>query len=174
MDAGTSARERQPFRLGAWHVDPDLCELSNGTLRRHVEPRTMAVLVHLAARHGVTVSREELLDAVWKTRFVVEEALTRCISQLRQSLDDDPRNPQFLQTIPKLGYRLLIAPEPIPPVQAALPVTAMLAARPMGLLRTPIGRALFMTIGVGVLAGLWWATSHMLDASTPAESRVQG
>jgi TolB-like protein len=130
--------------------------------------------VHLAARHGVTVSREELLDAVWKTRFVVEEALTRCISQLRQSLDDDPRNPQFLQTIPKLGYRLLIAPEPIPPVQAALPVTAMLAARPMGLLRTPIGRALFMTIGVGVLAGLWWATSHMLDASTPAESRVQG
>jgi TolB-like protein/DNA-binding winged helix-turn-helix (wHTH) protein/Flp pilus assembly protein TadD len=113
MDGDASLREQLPFRLGPWRVDPDRCQVSNGECQRHVEPRAMAVLVYFASHPGTTVSREQLLDAVWKTRFVVEEALTRCISQLRQVLDDDARKPRILQTVPKVGYRLLVTPEPI-------------------------------------------------------------
>jgi TolB-like protein/DNA-binding winged helix-turn-helix (wHTH) protein len=127
MDAEKSAPQREPFRLGPWRVDPDLCQVSDGERKRHVEPRTMAVLVYLASRHGVTVSREQLLDAIWKTRFVVEEALTRCVSQLRQLLDDDARSPRFVQTVPKLGYRLLVRPEPIQAEEAAPTSTVAVA-----------------------------------------------
>jgi TolB-like protein/DNA-binding winged helix-turn-helix (wHTH) protein len=181
MDTETSARERRPFRLGPWRVDPDLCELSDGERKRHVEPRTMSVLAHLAARHGVTVPREELLDAVWKTRFVVEEALTRCISQLRQSLDDDPRNPRFVQTVPKLGYRLLVTPEPItpelipqapksdPPTEPATAVTPP----PRSWLRSPLGRGMSAAVLVAVLAGAWWVTSLIRSNASLTQSPPQ-
>ena len=106
---------REPFRLGAWRVDPGLCEIANDEHTLHVEPRAMAVLCHLAARARTTVSRDELLDEVWKTRHVVEDVLTRCISQLRQSLGDDAKEARYIQTIPKVGYRLLIAPQPMAP-----------------------------------------------------------
>jgi TolB-like protein/DNA-binding winged helix-turn-helix (wHTH) protein len=178
MDTETSARERRPFRLGPWRVDPDLCELSDGERKRHVEPRTMSVLAHLAARHGVTVPREELLDAVWKTRFVVEEALTRCVSQLRQSLDDDPRNPRFVQTVPKLGYRLLVAPEPIappdPPTESAAtqPATAD-STPPRAWLRTPLGLGVSVIALVAVLAGAWWVTSLIRDNSSLTQAPPQ-
>ncbi len=104
---------REPFQLGSWLVEPGLLQVSSGRRTVRLEPRTMAVLCHLAARPGVTVSREELLDTVWKTRYVVEETLTRCISQLRQAFDDDPRTPKYIQTVPKLGYRLLTEPAAI-------------------------------------------------------------
>lgn len=112
---------REPFRLGSWRVDPGLCEISNDEQTLHVEPRAMAVLCHLAARAGTTVSRDELLDEVWKTRHVVEDVLTRCISQLRQSLGDDAKEARYIQTVPKIGYRLLIAPEPVAPVAPLAP-----------------------------------------------------
>ena len=106
---------REPFRLGAWRVDPGLCEIANDEQTLHVEPRAMAVLCHLASRAGTTVSRDELSDEIWKTRHVVEDVLTRCISQLRQSLGDDAKEARYIQTIPKVGYRLLIAPQPLTP-----------------------------------------------------------
>lgn len=113
---------REPFRLGAWRVDPGLCEICNDEQKLHVEPRAMAVLCHLAARAGTTVSRDELLDEVWKTRHVVEDVLTRCISQLRQTLGDDAKEARYIQTVPKVGYRLLVTPEPLTAEKTLAPV----------------------------------------------------
>jgi non-specific serine/threonine protein kinase len=53
------------------------------------------------------VSRDELIEAVWKHPHVSDEALSRCISLLRHALGDDPAQPRFLETIPKRGYRLV-------------------------------------------------------------------
>lgn len=119
-----------PFRLGPWRVDPGLCEISSGEQARHVEPRTMEVLCHLAAHAGTTVSRDQLLDSIWKTRHVVEDALTRCVSQLRQLLGDQARDSRYIQTIPKVGYRLLVIPEPLDAAGADAPA-APAHERPM-------------------------------------------
>lgn len=157
-DTSSNDRERQPFFLGAWRVDPDLCQLSQDGRQIHIEPRAMAVLCHLAARPNTTVSREDLFDAVWKTRYVGDEALTRTISQLRQALDDDPRQPRFLQTIPKLGYRLLVAPQPVPadvPAQlaAVTPDAATEIALPASRRRPAM--LLALCVLVGLLATVW-------------------
>ncbi|ALS98453.1 winged helix-turn-helix domain-containing protein [Lacimicrobium alkaliphilum] len=71
----------------------------------HVEPRAMHVLWVLAEHAGQTVEREVLFSRVWGQQVVVEEALTRTISQLRKALNDS-HSRQLIQTIPKKGYRL--------------------------------------------------------------------
>jgi Tol biopolymer transport system component/DNA-binding winged helix-turn-helix (wHTH) protein len=95
------------FRLGEWTVLPRSLELSRPERVVHVEPKPMQVLTLLAARAGEAVTREELLDAVWPEVYVTENAVSRCVSQLRKLLDDDPRTPRVIETIPTVGYRLI-------------------------------------------------------------------
>lgn len=76
----------------------------------HLEPKIMAVLQELMARPDEVVTRTHLMETVWAGRVVGEEALTRCISELRSALGDSASRPEFIQTVPKKGYRLLKTP----------------------------------------------------------------
>jgi TolB-like protein/Flp pilus assembly protein TadD len=69
----------------------------------------MDVLVYLAANPERVVSKEELLTVVWGGAFVEEGALAQAIHSLRKALGDDARQPRFIQTVPKRGYRLVAA-----------------------------------------------------------------
>ncbi len=95
------------FRLGDCrvHCDAGTIETDAGSTR--VEPKAMAVLVELAKAAGETVSRATLISAVWGHRFVTDDVLTRCISQLRKALNDTPKGSRYLETVPKRGYRLV-------------------------------------------------------------------
>lgn len=73
----------------------------------------MGVLTCLAREGNAPVTRSEFIKEVWQGRLVTDEVLSRCISQLRARLDDDPRAPRFIETLPKIGYRLLIAAIPL-------------------------------------------------------------
>jgi DNA-binding winged helix-turn-helix (wHTH) protein/WD40 repeat protein len=95
------------FRVGPWLVQPSLNLLSQDDTTVHLEPKVMEVLVCLAQRAGETVPREELIRAVWPGTFVTDDALKRCVSELRRVLDDDAHEPRIIETIPKRGYRLL-------------------------------------------------------------------
>ena len=101
------------FRLGPWDVRPMLGTLSGpgGTL--HLEPKVMNVLVCLAELAGEVVTHDQFIARVWRGRIVSDEVLSRCISLLRTRLGDDPREPRFIQTLPKIGYRLLTPVEPL-------------------------------------------------------------
>lgn len=99
------------FRVGPWLIRPNLNTISqNGTTIR-VEPKVMAVLVCLASSQGDPVSKEKLINAVWPDTFVSDDVLTRSISELRRIFQDDARQPRFIETIPKRGYRLLTPTE---------------------------------------------------------------
>jgi adenylate cyclase len=73
----------------------------------------MDVLVHLAANPERVVSKEELLTVVWGGAFVEEGALAQAIHSLRKALGDDARQPRFIQTVPKRGYRLVAGVESV-------------------------------------------------------------
>ncbi|HYL11367.1 MAG TPA: winged helix-turn-helix domain-containing protein [Candidatus Acidoferrales bacterium] len=100
------------FRLGAWVVAPRLNSLSRNGEAFHVEPKVMQVLVCLAEA-GDVVSKEKLMRTVWTDTFVTDDVLTRSISELRKVFEDDPKRPQYIQTIPKGGYRLLVPAEEV-------------------------------------------------------------
>lgn len=74
---------------------------------RHLPPKAMEVLVCLASNAPETVTREQLLDEIWATKYVSDEVVTHAITELRQALGDDWCHPKFIETIPKRGYRLL-------------------------------------------------------------------
>lgn len=104
---------RAGFRLGSlWEVRPLLGTLAGERGVVHLEPKVMGVLVCLAERAGEVVTRDEFIECVWDGRIVSDEVLSRCISQLRIRLHDDPREPRFIQTVPKIGYRLVTTVEP--------------------------------------------------------------
>lgn len=84
-----------------------------GALRvvgQHEKPRltskAMAVLLELVEHAGDTVSRDQLLDRVWNGRCPTPDVLTQAIKELRRALGDDKRPPRYIETIPKVGYRL--------------------------------------------------------------------
>jgi DNA-binding winged helix-turn-helix (wHTH) protein/tetratricopeptide (TPR) repeat protein len=95
------------FRLGQWTVHRAEGTLSSQGRSLRLEPRVMDVLVHLASAPGKVISKEELLEAVWEGAFVEEGALSHVIHSLRKALGDDAHQPQYIQTIPKRGYRLV-------------------------------------------------------------------
>ncbi|MFC6646498.1 DPP IV N-terminal domain-containing protein [Granulicella cerasi] len=96
-----------PFQVGDWTVDPTANTLIRDHQEHHIEPKVMKVLVTLAQRQGKVFTKEELVATVWPNTFVSDDALTRCISILRRVVEDAPQDPHYIQTIPKVGYRLV-------------------------------------------------------------------
>ena len=113
------------FRLGEWSVDPATRRLSRGEQEMRLTPKAMAVLAALHAAKGQVLSRSELLDRVWPDVTVGEEVLTHAIAEIRRALDDKAREPQYVETVHKSGYRLLTgAPSATAPAALPLPVGA--------------------------------------------------
>ena len=75
----------------------------------------MDVLVHLAENADQIVSKEDLIESVWKDRFVTDDVLTVSIYALRKTLGDNARRPRYIETVSRRGYRL------IAPVQSITP-----------------------------------------------------
>src|SRR3954468_18983692 len=95
------------FRLGPWQIQPRLNSATkNGTIVR-LEPKVLDVLVYLVERRGEVISKEELIGAIWADSCVSDDTLTRCIYELRKVLEDDVKQPKFIQTIPRRGYRVI-------------------------------------------------------------------
>ena len=95
------------LRIADWLLEPELNQLSGPADTVHLEPRTTAVLLELAAHPGEVRSRDDLLQAVWGDAFVGEAVLTHSIWELRKAFGDDAKNPRFIQTVPRRGYRLV-------------------------------------------------------------------
>jgi DNA-binding NarL/FixJ family response regulator/DNA-binding winged helix-turn-helix (wHTH) protein len=100
------------FRLGNYRIDPLSGEVNGPDGVEHVQPKVMDVLLCLIEHRGKLVERDAIIERVWG-RATSEEALTRCISELRSALGDDRGTPRYIQTVPKRGYRLL---QPVVPL----------------------------------------------------------
>src|SRR5215472_15845440 len=95
------------FCVGDWLVRPSLGRIERGSETVHVTPRSLALLVYLAEAAGRVVSRNELLDALWPRMAVTQDALSQCIVELRKAFRDDSKRAAVIETIPKIGIRLM-------------------------------------------------------------------
>lgn len=73
----------------------------------HLKPKTFRILLHLIVHHDRLVAKEEIMDLFWKDTAVTDDALTQCIGELRRALGDNSRNPTYLKTVPRMGYRFV-------------------------------------------------------------------
>jgi serine/threonine protein kinase/Flp pilus assembly protein TadD len=109
MTASIQGSWEPDFFLADWRVRPALGQLERGDLVVEVEARSMQVLACLAQHAPNVVSKQRLIREVWGESFVTEEVLSHAIWELRKGFGDEARNPRYIQTIAKKGYRLLAA-----------------------------------------------------------------
>jgi eukaryotic-like serine/threonine-protein kinase len=93
--------------IGDWRVDLATGVVSRDGVVRRLRPQVIDVLAALASRPAEVVSKQELLDIAWKGRFVSDSPLTTTVAELREALEDDAKEPRYVQTVPKRGYRLI-------------------------------------------------------------------
>jgi TolB-like protein/DNA-binding winged helix-turn-helix (wHTH) protein len=100
------------IRIGAWCVDPASGQISRDGQTARVEVRTMRLLLCLAGHAGEVVSIDELLNQVWPEVVVTPDSVYQAVASLRRLLGDDPKQPTYIATVPRLGYRLVAAVSP--------------------------------------------------------------
>lgn len=112
------AAKQQAVRFGPFRFDWMDKVLSKDDQEIRLPPRAVAILAHLLERPGRIVSKQELLDAVWKDAFVSESSLTEAMGVLRQALGDTAADATYIQTVHRRGYRF------VAPLQVDASITA--------------------------------------------------
>ena len=160
---GSFSLEENKFVLAGVEVDPTTMRVRRDDQVERIEPRMMQVLLILAGQAGEVVTRESLERQVWAGRVVSDDAVTNTIAKLRRALGDDRSHPQFIETIPKRGYRLI--PKA---VRYAEPSSSKLS--PFSLARWLVpAAALVLVIGIGLYAWLL-PSEEQLPPRTPRVS----
>jgi len=106
---GTQPPSRPVFRFGLFEVDPESVELRRAGVRVRIQKQPLQLLAILLERPGQVVTRQELQKRLWSGDTFVdfEDGLNTAIKKLRESLGDETDHPQFIETIPRTGYRFM-------------------------------------------------------------------
>lgn len=101
------SEETRFLAVGEHVVDVDTLRLVTSPGAPRLTPKAAAVLLQLVRAAGRTLSRDELLNEVWKGTCPTPDVLTQAVKDLRRLLGDDLHAPRFVETLPRLGYRLV-------------------------------------------------------------------
>lgn len=170
--------ESASYRFDGFYLDRPRMLLTRDGQPVPLEPKALDVLLFLIDRRDRLVTKEELLDAIWKDTFVTPNVLTREIAQLRKALDDDAGEPRVIETAARRGYRFIAAitettvapgfePPPAAPAAAAaaagvLPPARRTAGRPVWLWAAAVG-----VLVVGAATATWFASRGWHAGTTP-------
>jgi DNA-binding winged helix-turn-helix (wHTH) protein len=106
------------LRFNQFELDEADARLTRAGEPVPLAPKPFAVLCALARAPRTLVTKNALLDSVWGHRFVTESVLKSTISELRAALDDDAKQPRYIETVSRRGYRFIAAvnaPAALPP-----------------------------------------------------------
>jgi Tol biopolymer transport system component/DNA-binding winged helix-turn-helix (wHTH) protein len=114
------ARPNLRLRVGEQIVDIGTLRVATRPELPRLTGKAVAVLIELVRHAGSTVTRDQLLERVWTGRFTTPDVLNQAITELRRALADDSRPPRYIETIPKVGYRLIARVQVLEPDDGAL------------------------------------------------------
>jgi DNA-binding winged helix-turn-helix (wHTH) protein/TolB-like protein len=164
------------YRFGLFEFDPDAGELRKDGRLVPLEPQPARVLAVLLARAGALVTHDDLKRATWgpDTYVDFERGLAYCLSQVRGALGDSARNPRFVETVPRRGYRFIAPLHPRQdPASAAVtsppgtPPPALLLPGPAGARR--LGPAVWVVaVAVAFALAAGWVARAGRASSGPA------
>ncbi len=102
---------KEAFYLNQLLVDPNSNTITTNNKEKRIEPKVITLLCFLAENAQRVVSKEEIIAHLWQGVIVGDEAVTRLVFNLRNALGDDAKQPIFIETIPKKGYKFLVIPK---------------------------------------------------------------
>lgn len=120
-----------PFALGDWLVEPALNRISCGSQGIHLRQQVMEVLVYLAGRNGKIATLESIHDDLWAGKVVSSGTIYNCIAELRHAFAASGSGIEYIETLPKKGYR--IAPHIL-----TLPVASATERAPLSIAVLPL------------------------------------
>ena len=135
------------LKTGDWYINPTTGQVINGDIEHRLEPKSMDVLLYLARHAGKIVTREELEKEIWHDTIVTYEALSVTINKIRTALGDDSRQPRYIETLPKRGYRFIAPVQQLQSEEQSLPVKRSA--------RTPFPLATVLLIVIAISLTLW-------------------
>ena len=95
------------FKIGECYLDTQEMSLHINEQSILLEPKVFAVLMYFIEHNDRYISMEELHENLWQGRCVSDAAVRRIISKIRIVLNDDHKEPTYLQSLPKRGYKLI-------------------------------------------------------------------
>jgi adenylate cyclase len=99
--------ENSNILIDGWLIDASSCRIARDGTEKKLELRSMELLLYLARHPDQVVTRQEIEDNVWQDRVVGYDALSSSIAKIRKAFGDSSKQPRVIETIPKVGYRLI-------------------------------------------------------------------
>lgn len=159
-------RKCSVFRFSDVEVDEREFQLKRAGEALPVEPKAFRVLIHLLRNPGRLIAKDELLNAGWGDTAVTENSLTRNIALLRRLLNDDSREPRYIETVSTAGYRFIcpVVEDPSPNTGRPLSATAppVIGAKMKSAARQFSRQVLGSLLALGLLASGFWYLSRPL------------
>ena len=158
------------YRFGEVEIDVQNLSVTVSSENRPLEPKSFRLLLFLAENPGRVLPKEEIMAAVWSDTFVSDNSLTRAIAQIRKALDDDPKAPRYIETVPSIGYRFVGVckePDPVAMPQAA---TSPEVAPPSVTRRWPLAATIAVCAGLAIGAAWWMRGQRGRQASAPPKN----
>ena len=143
------------LRIGDWCVNPASGQISRNGDTARLEMRTMQLLLCLAEHPGDVVSIDDLLNQVWAGVNVSPDSVYQAVASLRRQLGDDPKQPTYIATVPRLGYRMVapVSPWTDEPIVHPLPTVNARKTRAGFLLATTSAALCLALIAAFLLRG---------------------
>ena len=106
---GTVSQAVRVYRFGTFAVDVKTGELTNAGRRTPLREQPLQLLLALLERPGELITREELTSRLWPDGTFVDfdRGLNKAMNHLREALSDSAEHPQFIETLPRKGYRFI-------------------------------------------------------------------
>ncbi len=113
------------IHFGVYDLDCDAMELRKHGVLIRLQEQPFRVLAILAGRPGEIVTREELQEQIWGNVFVdFDQSLNKAVNRVREALNDNAGTPQYIETVPRRGYRFIAPVAALPQTEAQGPVAA--------------------------------------------------
>jgi TolB-like protein/DNA-binding winged helix-turn-helix (wHTH) protein/Tfp pilus assembly protein PilF len=169
---GNPAPSQRAYRFGDFSLDARTGELARDGNKTPLREQPLQLLLALLEKPGELVSREELIGRLWEPGTFVDfdRGLNKAINHLRDALGDSAENPQFIETLPRKGYRFVgqvLGEEPSSAV-AATPAQSPLSKRRLWI-AIPVTIVL---LGVSLAADLGNLRSWITDRLHPVPRRI--
>src|SRR5215813_3845768 len=100
-------QEHRVYRLGEVDIDTArLCLRRSGEEQR-IRQKSFQVLLYLLQERERVVTKDELIEHFWPGTAVTDNAIEQCLAEIRRAMGDDSRQPRFIKTVPRAGYRFI-------------------------------------------------------------------